>query len=117
MAITNYTLIQYDGIDLGTVYLEDVGKRSQLGGGIQHKLGQDIVLNPGDVIGLVNTGDVLLSKENGVLAEFGPTGAGGQGGINYTELDSITGLTGTQAITRSGIPTTKTDPTSTLGDF
>ena len=61
MAISKYTIVSYDGIDLGAVYLEDIGKRSQLGGGEQFEIGQDIVINSGDSIALVNSGDVLLS--------------------------------------------------------
>jgi len=116
MSISKYTIVSYDGIDLGAVYLEDIGKRSQLGGGEQFEIGQDIVINSGDSIALVNSGDVLLSLEKGTLNEYGPTGMGGQGGFSFSDTDDLSGITG---LYRSGVtgPDKKADPENTIGDF
>ena len=61
MALQKYTLISYTGTNVGKIYLDEVGKRIQLGGGDQFIRGQDIVIRPGDTIALVNSGNVLTS--------------------------------------------------------
>ena len=65
MAVEPYTLVTYDGLDIGGIYLGDIGMRMQLGGGIQYEMGQDIYINKGESICLVTTGDVLLSQLGG----------------------------------------------------
>lgn len=67
MALENYTLVAYSGTDVGAIYLEDIGKRKQLGGGDQAVKGQDIVINAGDKIALVNAGGVVISSQLGIL--------------------------------------------------
>lgn len=140
MPLSKYTLIQYNGTDVGALYLEDIQQRSQLGAGRQRIIGQDIVINSGDVIGVVNTGEVLMSEEKGILKRFStendhgvaeaveaaggevfydvngnPTGLAAP--LTLTGVDSIEGLTGTQELTRSGTVGTKDDPSVTVGDF
>ena len=65
MAVEPYTLVTYDGLDIGGIYLGDIGKRMQLGGGVQSEMGQDIYIGKGESICLVTTGDVLLSSIGG----------------------------------------------------
>lgn len=144
MALSKYSLIQYNGTDIGALYLNDVQQRSQLGAGQQYVWGQDIVINPADVIGLVNTGAVLMSETdskgslnawstvNSIKVAEAVEAAGGtvyysapgqptglSAPLTITFLDSISGLTGTQALVRSGVTgaNKKVDPANTIGDF
>ena len=71
MAIESYTLVTYNGIDIGSIYLNDLSKRTQLGGAIQWEFGQDIVISSGRSICFVTTGDVLASKREGTLHRYG----------------------------------------------
>ena len=67
MSLSKYTLVSYNDTDIGTIYIEDIGKRKQLGGGDQFVKGQDIVIEHGDTIALVNSGNVLVSSEIGTI--------------------------------------------------
>lgn len=100
MAINKYTLVTYSGVDIGRIYLEDIGKRSQLGGGEQFVIGQDTYINPGETVGLVNTNAVLTSAEFGTLKKFstpsvslGKLVAGLGGSVFFTADGGVTGLT------------------------
>lgn len=137
MAITKYSLVTYRGVDVGAIYLEDVQQRSQLGAGRQRIVGQDQVINFSDEIYLVNTGEVLMSQEKGILSRFttandpeiatmvednggtvfyaadgSPTGLAAP--ITITGIDDLAGATG---LSRSGVTGTKVDPSETIGDF
>lgn len=105
---SKYTVIRYDGVNYGALYLEDVGVRPQLGRGVMGTIGQDIVVNPGDCIALVNSGNVLLSREKGILKKF-------EDAFVFEETDTLAGVTGLGI--RSGTVGTKTDPSNTVGDF
>lgn len=100
MAISKYTLVTYGGVDVGRIYLEDIGKRSQLGGGEQFVIGQDTYISHGETIGLVNTNAVLTSAEFGTLKKFSTPSTSlaklviGLGGTAFlTEEGGVTGLT------------------------
>ena len=67
MSLSMFTLVSYNGTNIGNIYLEDCGKRHQLGGSEQFNIGQDIIIEPGDVIALVNSGEVLTSEQYGIL--------------------------------------------------
>lgn len=70
------TVVTYDGTDYGSVYLRDVGQRNQLGGGKGiFVLGQDRYISYGQDATLVDTGDVLMSKNSGVIKTFETLGA------------------------------------------
>lgn len=137
MALSKYSLITYRGVDVGKLYLEDVQQRPQLGAGAQRIIGQDIVINYGDEIALVNTGAVLMSEEKGILKRFttandaevakmvedaggtvyygadgNPTGLAAP--IAITAIDDLAGATG---LSRTGTVGTKVDPSNTIGDF
>jgi hypothetical protein len=105
MAVEKYTLVSYDGTDIGAIYLEDIGKRKQLGGGDQFIPGQDLVVNKGDVVALVNSGPVLLSQELGILKRYSDAGS-----LTLIPSEGVTG------VVRTGVGT-KADPASTQGDF
>jgi pSer/pThr/pTyr-binding forkhead associated (FHA) protein len=63
--------IVHNDVNLGQIYLSDVGRRNSLGGGVSiYEHGQDQYLNPGDTIELVATSQVLLSIDRGVLKTF-----------------------------------------------
>jgi hypothetical protein len=108
MPVSKYTVVSYDKTDVGPIYLEDVGPRPQLGRGVMGQIGQDIVINPGDIIPLVNTGAVMLSKEKGTLKAF-------EASLTLDEVDTIVGYTGIG--TRAALVGRKTDPAETIGDF
>lgn len=144
MALSKYSLIQYNGTNIGALYLVDVQQRPQLGAGQQYAWGQDLVVNPADVIGLVNTGAVLMSETsdlgtlktwstaNSIKVAQAVEAAGGtvyysapgqptglSAPLTITFVDSLSGLTGTQALVRSGVTgaNKKVDPANTIGDF
>ena len=110
MSLSKYSLIQYNGTNVGALYLLDVQQRPQLGSGQQYTWGQDIVVNHNDVIGLVNTGAVLMSETQqnlGILytwsqpnSEKLAAAVEAAGGIVVRN----SGLTGTQA-SLNGQPT------------
>jgi len=67
--------ITHNGGSVGQLYLADVGRRNSLGGGASiYEYGQDCYINPGDVLQLVATSQVLLSVDRGILHTFS-TGA------------------------------------------
>ena len=54
--------VAYDGTDYGRVYLGDVGRRNQLGGGLGlYGLGQDRYLSSGQDTTFIATSDVVMS--------------------------------------------------------
>lgn len=68
MALTKaYIKVEYSGPNVGPIYLADIGVRYSLQGGLYNKIGQDQVINKGDIIYLVQTGEVMLSIEKGAL--------------------------------------------------
>lgn len=70
------TVIQYDGTNVGDIYLKDVGQRNQLGGGKGvYTLGQDRYINYGGDTTLVSTSDVMLSATSGVIKSFQDSGS------------------------------------------
>lgn len=111
MALTTFTLVKYSGTDIGAIYLEDCGKRHQLGGAEQFVRGQDIVIKKGDVLALANSGPVITSSQFGILKTWSTAnsekvagiltgnGALGTGGNVYR----VKGLTGTQASLNGGV--------------
>lgn len=146
MAINKYTVVDYTGTNVGPLYLEDVQPRAQLGRAVQGQIGQDLVINPGDKVALVNTGAVLMSQEKGTIKLFSTDNTeqlagivSSMGGTVYrnsglTGVDAAlngtpTGLTaplalsgvdtlaGVTGLQRSGTVGTKTDPAQTIGDF
>ena len=68
-------IVSYDGTNVGRIYLRDVGQRNGLGGGGSiYELGQDQYINYGQDATLVQTGDVLLSIDRGVIKTFTEAG-------------------------------------------
>ena len=67
MALDNFTLVTYSGTDIGAIYIEDIGKRKQLGGGDQFIKGQDVVMRKGDTVALANGSGVVISAQLGTL--------------------------------------------------
>jgi len=76
--------IQYNGTNVGKIYLSDIEKRLGLGGAQEgnYKGGQDQYIIWGETVILEKTGDVLMSLASGVLkyhstddATVFPTGA------------------------------------------
>lgn len=61
--------IDYDGDDIGRLYLEDIGKRTDN----PRNRGLDQYINPGDTITVPATGEVLLSMESGQLSVWSTT--------------------------------------------
>ena len=134
MALEKYTLVSYVGTDIGKVYIEDIGKRKQLGGGDQFVKGQDIVIEHGDTIALVNSGNVLVSSELGILktwstwnsAQLKAIIAKGGGTADWGLSGGITGLVapfslipsaGATGVFRAGVTGGKTNPPTTVGEF
>jgi len=70
------TVVQYDGTDVGKVYLKDIGQRHQLGGGQGvYTIGQDQYINYGGDATFLSTSDVMLSATNGVIKHFEDAGS------------------------------------------
>ena len=72
------TIVKYDGTDVGTIYLRDIGQRNQLGGGRGiYTLGQDRYLAHGHDATFINTSDVMLSASDasGVIKHFTDAGS------------------------------------------
>jgi len=62
------TSVKYDGTNVGTVYLRDIGQRNQLGGGKGiYTLGQDCYIGYGADKTFVSTSDVMLIATSGVI--------------------------------------------------
>jgi hypothetical protein len=128
MAMSKYIKVTHNGdtstTDVGALYLQDIGVRPQLGRGIMGKIGQDIVINPGDAIYLVNTGDVALSCAKGELFTFSNNGGSTGVGASGTFIAPVATLTIEETDTigediRSALtgPNVKVEPVSTTGDF
>ena len=145
MALEKYTLVSYTGTDLGRIYLEDIGKRKQLGGGDQFARGQDIMIDHGDTIALVNSGNVLSSVELGIIKTFSTdnsekiaamwaskgtsnviTRNSGYTGTQLPRNGGITGLhapfvlipsAGATGVVRAGVTGGKAHPATTIGEF
>jgi hypothetical protein len=65
------TNINYNGVNRGKIYLRDIGQRNGLGGGKGiYYGGQDRYINPGQLISLINTGDVMGSTKSGVIKKM-----------------------------------------------
>jgi len=66
--------ISYTGTNVGKIYLSDIGKRYQLGGGREgdygNSGGDDQYIMWGETVVLQKTGEVLNSKAHGVLKYF-----------------------------------------------
>lgn len=70
------TIIQYDGTNVGPIYLKDVGQRNQLGGGKGiYTLGQDQYIAYGSDATLLSTSDVMLSATSGVINTYEDAGS------------------------------------------
>jgi len=70
------TVVKYDGTNYGSIYLKDVGQRNQLGGGKGiFVYGQDRYISYGQDATLVDSGDVLLSKDRGTIKKFETLGS------------------------------------------
>lgn len=70
------TVVQYDGTDVGKVYLRDIGQRNQLGGGKGiYVIGQDQYLASGGDATFLSTSEVMLSSTSGVIKKFEDTGS------------------------------------------
>ena len=70
------SVVSYDGSNLGTIYLRDIGMRSGLGGGRGiYVRGQDQYINYGADATLISTSDVMLSATSGVIKKFSDLGA------------------------------------------
>jgi hypothetical protein len=66
--------VKYTGTNVGKIYLSDIGKRYQLGGGQEgdygNTAGDDQYIIWGEVLVLQKTGEVLNSMAHGVLQYF-----------------------------------------------
>jgi hypothetical protein len=70
------TIVQYDGTDVGKIYLRDVGQRNQLGGGKGIFVeGQDQYITAGGDATFISTSDVMLSATSGVIKSFETSGS------------------------------------------
>lgn len=70
------TVVKYDGTDIGRIYLRDVGQRNQLGGGLSiFRYGQDRYISYGQDATFIDTGDVLMSKDRGVIKTYETLGS------------------------------------------
>jgi len=70
----NQLRIQYTGTNVGKIYLNDIGKRYQLGGGQEgdyyNHSGQDRYIIWGETLVLQKSGEVLSSWADGILKYF-----------------------------------------------
>jgi hypothetical protein len=70
------TIVKYDGSDVGSIYLYDIGQRNQLGGGKGiYVRGQDQYLAHGHDATFISTSDVMLSNTSGVIKHFTTAGS------------------------------------------
>jgi len=70
------TIVKYDGTNVGTIYLRDIGQRNQLGGGKGiYNLGQDRYLAYGSDATFTSTSDVMLSATAGVIKYYTDNGS------------------------------------------
>jgi hypothetical protein len=65
------TVVHYDGTNLGSVYLKDIGQRNGLGGGRSiYVKGQDQYVEHGTDTTFISTSDVMLSATSGVIKKM-----------------------------------------------
>jgi hypothetical protein len=70
------TSINYNGTNVGSVYLRDVGQRNGLGGGRGiYVLGQDRYLSFGQTATLLSTDQVMGSVTSGVIKKMSDLGS------------------------------------------
>lgn len=70
------TIINYDGTNVGPIYLKDIGQRNQLGGGKGiYVIGQDQYIDYGGDATLLSTSDVMLSASSGVIKHWNDAGS------------------------------------------
>lgn len=135
MAVEPYTLVTYNGLDIGGIYLGDIGRRMQLGGGEQYEMGQDIYINKGESICLITTGDVLMSQLGGTTGSPGilrrystdnepellqlliDSGALAAGSTGFDAPLTLLGSATCTGVVRFGTTGIKADPAVTIGDF
>ena len=68
-------VVNYNGTNVGRIYLDDIGQRNQLGGGKGlYTLGQDQYISYGSDATLVGTSDVYLSATSGRLKKYSDAG-------------------------------------------
>lgn len=66
--VTNAIAPYKVGDEIDKIYLNDIGKRHALGGGANiYEDGQDLYLDPSDSVDLVETSEVLLSVNKGLI--------------------------------------------------
>jgi len=91
--------ISYNGTNVGKIYLSDIGKRYQLGGGQEgdygNNSGDDQYINWGETVVLQKTGEVLNSVAHGVLKYFSTVPSDGSW-INGAPI-TVTDITSTSA--------------------
>ena len=85
---TTTTVIKYDATDIGRIYLRDVGGRNQMGNGRGiFAYGQDRYISHGQDATLLNTSDVIMSADRGVIKKFNKTtGPLGTGAFTVSEV-------------------------------
>lgn len=92
--------LQYNGTNVGKIYLSDIEKRLGLGGAQEgnYKGGQDQYIIWGETVVLQKTGDVLMSVASGIIKYYStantavfPTGAPltVDSDAAYTSLDEV----------------------------
>ena len=76
MNLGKYLIVTHNGNNRGKIYLGDLGRRYSLGGsrGICEPYGQDGYIQPGQSITLIQTGEVLMSAEVGILKKYADLG-------------------------------------------
>ena len=74
--------ITYSGDDIGTLYLEDLGRRTSN----PREKGQDRYISSGQAITVVNTSDYLLSLDSGKLSVWTTTSIDGFGTTSSAPL-------------------------------
>jgi len=65
--------IVYNGTNVGTIYLHDVGRKASMNIYSRHTA-QDQYIHPGYSITLVDTSHVLTSAAKGMLKKYGDAG-------------------------------------------
>ena len=70
------TIVNYDGTDVGAIYLSDIGQRNQLGGGKGlYTIGQDQYLASGSDATFISTSEVMLSNTSGIIKHYSDEGS------------------------------------------
>ena len=104
MPVTGFygtTIINYDGTDVGPIYLRDIAQRNQLGGGrgIYYN-GQDRYIAYGADATFLSTSDVMLSVKQGVIKSYVDSSSlratiiGGVADQGDTGVQGVTGPSG-----------------------